>query len=162
AFRGVDWSTQGMTDVGQGRYGTESEWRRVAARVAAIPESLSRARANLDAGVRAGNTPDWRMVARDGPTSSEANAVYSAHRPPPAAAARRTHGQPFAAAVTADLKTRGAAAARAFRDFKRFLENGLARGPHVDRYAFGAAEYDWALKNNLHVEETAAGLYESS
>ncbi len=32
----------------------------------------------------------------------------------------------------------------------------------VDRFAAGAAEYDWALHNNLHLETTAAALYQQS
>jgi uncharacterized protein (DUF885 family) len=161
AFRGIDWFTQGMTALGEGRYGSETEWRRVAERVGALPRYLERARANLEAGLRASNTPDWRMVERDGLASSEANAVYF-EKTLSELAAERTRGQPFGAALLADLKTRGAAAARSFRELKRFLEGSLARQPRVDRYALGAAEYDWALKNNLNVNETAAGLYESS
>ncbi len=32
----------------------------------------------------------------------------------------------------------------------------------ADRFALGAAEYDWALHNNLHLETTAAALYPQS
>src|SRR6185503_4427742 len=57
-FRGIDWFTQGMSDEGQGRSGNEDDWRRVAARVGAVGPYLARARANLEAGLHAGNTPD--------------------------------------------------------------------------------------------------------
>jgi uncharacterized protein (DUF885 family) len=161
AFRGVDWFLQGMRDEGQGRYGLEGEWRTVAARVAAVPAYLAVARANLQAGVQAGDVPDWRMVERDGLATSEENAKYF-ETTLPALAAERTKGQPFADAVGADLKTSGAAAAVAFRDFRGFVERSLATLPRQDRFAFGEKEYDWALRNNLRIASTAAELYEKS
>src|SRR6185503_8253219 len=155
-FRGIDWFTQGMSDEGQGRYGNEDEWRRVAARVGAVGPYLARARANLEAGLHARNTPDWRMVERDGLAASEANAVYF-EKTLPEMAAERIKGQPFSERVLGDLRTRGTAAARAFRELRRFLQAGLAARPHADRYASGEAEYDWALQNNLNLRgETAA------
>jgi uncharacterized protein (DUF885 family) len=161
AFRGLDWYTQGMTDLGAGRYGTEAEWRTAGARVAAVPAYLRQAQRNLEEGVRAGNPPDWRMVERDGLQSAEANAVYF-EKTLPAMAAERTQGQPFAAAVLDDLRGRGTEAARAFRELGAFVQSSLATLPKKDRYAFGAKEYDWALRNNLSVPSTAAELYESS
>src|SRR5437867_1522691 len=125
AFRGVDWFLQGMRDEGQGRYGLEGEWRTVVARVGAVPAYLAMARANLQAGVQAGDVPDWRMVERDGLATSEENAKYF-ETTLPALAAERTKGQPFSEAVVADLKARGAAAAAAFRDFHAFVERSLA------------------------------------
>ncbi len=160
-FRGVEWFLQGMTDGGQGRYGSETEWKAVGARVAAIPAYLDRARANIDAGIRHGTPPDWRMIQRDGIAGSAANADYF-EKTLPETAAVRTAGQPFSAAVVAQLRTRGAAAAAAFRAFRRGLELSPVADERVDRYALGSAEYDWALKNNLDLDETAAGLYESS
>ena len=161
AFRGLDWYTQGMKDLGSGRYGTEAEWRTAAARVAAVPAYLAQARRNLEEGVRAGNPPDWRMVERDGLQSAAANAEYF-EKTLPATAAQRTQGQPFAAAVLGDLRARGTETARAFRDFRAFVQSSLATLPKKDRYAFGEKEYDWALRNNLSVPSTAAALYESS
>jgi len=161
AFRGLDWYLQGMKDLGSGRYGTEAEWRTAAARVAAVPAYLAQARRNLEEGVRAGNPPDWRMVERDGLQSAAANAEYF-EKTLPATAEQRTQGQPFAGAVLGDLRARGAETARAFRDFRAFLESSLATLPKKDRYAFGEKEYDWALRNNLTVPSTAAELYESS
>jgi len=161
AFRGIDWYTQGMKDMGGGLYGTEEEWRTAAARVAAVPAYLAQARRNLDAGVQAGNAPDWRVVERDGAHSSDANAEYF-EKTLPEMATGWTRGQPFAERTTSDLRARGAEAARAFRDFRDFVKARLATLPKTDRYVFGAKEYDWALRNNLDVPATAAPLYGSS
>jgi uncharacterized protein (DUF885 family) len=161
AFRGIDWYTQGMADLGNGRFGSEAEWRTVAARVAALPASLATAQANLEAGRKAGNVPDWRMVERDGLASTESNAVYF-EKTLPELAAQRTPGQPFSAAVVGELRTRGSAAAAAFRSFRSFVAGSLATLPKTDRYALGAQEYDWALRNSLNVKATAAELFESS
>src|SRR5881628_1806154 len=157
AFRGVDWFLQGMRNEGQGRYGLEGEWRTVAARVGALPAYLATARANLQAGVRAGDVPDWRMVERDGLATSEENAKYF-ETTLPGLGAERTKGQPFAEAVVSELMTSGAAAAVAFRDFRGFVERSLATLPRQDRFAFGEKEYDWALRNNLRVASPAAEL----
>jgi uncharacterized protein (DUF885 family) len=159
AFRGIDWFTQGMTDQKRGRYGSAAEWATVAARVAAIPVYLQRAQANLEAGVTAGNTPDFRMVEQDGLAASEENARYF-ETVLPEMAALRTKGQPFSKATVADLRARGAAAARAFRGFRRFVEASLATLPRKDRFALGEKEYDWALGNNLRLPFTAAELYD--
>jgi len=161
AFRGVDWYLQGMRDEGQGRYGQEGEWRTVAARVGAVPAYLAVARSNLQAGILSGDVPDWRMVERDGLATCEENAKYF-ETTLPVLAAERTKGQPFADTVVAELKAGGAAAAVAFRDFRGFVERSLATLPRQDRFVFGETEYDWALKNNLRVESTAAELFEKS
>src|SRR5262249_3442305 len=94
-------------------------------------------------------------------TSAEASATYLEKTLPEMAAAR-TQGQPFAAAMLARLKARGAEAARAFRDFRAFVEQRLLLLPHTDRFALGEKEYDWALRNNLRVPDTAAELHETS
>jgi uncharacterized protein (DUF885 family) len=159
AFRGIDWYTQGMTDQKRGRYGTAAEWATVAARVAAVPAHLARARANLEAGLAADNVPDFRMVERDGLASSEENAKYF-ETVLPDMAAERTKDQPFAKATVADLRAKGALAAKAFRDFRRFLEESLVPLPKKDRFALGQKEYDWALGNNLRLPFTAAELFD--
>jgi uncharacterized protein (DUF885 family) len=161
AFRGVDWSMQGMTDLGDGHLGTESEWQTVAGRVAALPVYLIHAQSNLKEGLQAGNVPDWRMVQQDGLETSEQNARYF-EATLPKIAAERTKGQPFAARVTAQLTENGVAAAAAFREFRAFLQTSLASLPRKDRYALGAKEYDWALANNLDVRDTAESLWERS
>jgi uncharacterized protein (DUF885 family) len=160
-FRGIDWYTQDMRDVGGGRYGVEEEWRTVIDRVAAIPAYLKTARANLEAGIQSGNAPDGRMVENDGLLASEENAKFFAATLPELAE-QRTKGQPFAQAVVADLRAKGIAAAMAFREFRRFVEDSLAKLPAKDRFALGEKEYDWALRNNLVVTQTAAQLYEAS
>src|SRR6185503_20293157 len=161
AFRGVDWFLQGMGDEGQGRYGAEAEWRTVAARVGAVPAYLAVARSNLQAGIAAGDVPDWRMVERDGLATSEENAKYF-ETTLPGLAVERTRSQPFADSVVAELKTNGAAAAVAFRGFCGFVERSLATLPRTDRFVFGEKEYDWALRNNLRVASTAAELFAKS
>jgi uncharacterized protein (DUF885 family)/pimeloyl-ACP methyl ester carboxylesterase len=157
AFRGVDWYLQGMTALGRGRYGSEAEWRTVGARVSAIPAYLKTARANLEAGLKADNVPDWRMVERDGLSSSEENAKFF-EQTLPGLVAERTGN----ASLRADLQARGAAAAAAFREFRGFVERSLASLPRRDRFALGEREYDWALRNNLNVDTTAAALFEQS
>jgi uncharacterized protein (DUF885 family) len=161
AFRGIDWYTQGMRDLGGGRYGVEQEWRTVADRVAAIPAYLKTARTNLEAGIQSGNVPDRRMVDRDGLVATEENAKFFASTLPELAE-QRTKGQPFAQAVLADLRAKGIAAAMAYREFRRSVEDSLAKLPAKDRFALGEKEYDWALRNNLVVKESAAQLYEAS
>ena len=159
AFRGIDWYIQGMTDQKRGRYGTAAEWATVAARVAAVPAYLDRARANLEAGLAADNVPDFRMVERDGLASSEENAKHF-ESVLPDLAAERTKEQPFAKATVADLRAKGALAAKAFRDFRRFLETSLVPLPKKDRFALGEKEYDWALGNNLRLPFTSAELFD--
>lgn len=161
AFRGVDWYIQGMRDEGSGRFGVEEEWRTVVSRVAAIPAYLRTARLNLEAGLASGNLPDWRMVEKNGVASAEENAEYF-EEALPEVAGERTKGQPFSASVVDELRGKGRAAATAFRDFRRFLEDALLKLPRKDRYALGETEYDWALRNNLVVQKTTAQLYESS
>jgi len=161
AFRGIDWYTQGMTDQRRGRYGSAAEWATVAARVAAVPAYLDRARANLEAGIAAGNTPDFRMVERDGLSSSEENAKYF-EAVLPQMAEERTKGQPFGKATVADLRAKGAAAAKAFRAFRRFLETSLVPLPRKDRFALGEKGYDWALGNNLRLPFTSSELFDRS
>jgi uncharacterized protein (DUF885 family) len=161
AFRGTDWYLQGMKDLGGGRYGTEPEWRHAAARVGAIPEYLKTARSNLAAGKAAGNIADWRMIERDGIKSSEENARYF-EKELPETFLQRSKDQAFQAAVVAELRTKGAAAAVAFREFRKFLEETFGKLPHQDSFAMGAYEYDWALQNNLSVPATAARLFDDS
>src|SRR5205814_676903 len=98
--------------------GTEAEWRTVAARVGAIPAYLRTARANLEAGKAAGNTPHWRMVERDGLLTAEETAQYFATATPDIAE-KRTASRPFSAAGGADLKwdTDAAGATHAVFDF---------------------------------------------
>ena len=75
-FRAVDWQLQGMSQTGEKTYGTPDEWTLVAKRVAAIPAFLKVAQDQLNAGITSRNTPDWRMLIRNGIDTSEADAKY--------------------------------------------------------------------------------------
>src|SRR3989440_3558231 len=75
-FRAVDWQLQGMSQMGEKTYGTADEWTLVAKRVAAIPAFLKVAQDQLNAGINSRNTPDWRMLIRNGIDTSEADAKY--------------------------------------------------------------------------------------
>ncbi|MGH9962947.1 MAG: DUF885 family protein, partial [Pyrinomonadaceae bacterium] len=75
-FRAIDWQLQGMSQTGAQSYGTADEWNLVGKRVAAIPAFLKVAQEQLSAGVRSNNTPDWRMLVRNGIETAEADAKY--------------------------------------------------------------------------------------
>lgn len=173
-FRAIDWQLQGMTQTGDKTYGTPDEWRLVASRVADIPHFLSVAQEQLTAGVKSGNTADPRMLRRDGVKTAEADAKYFAEELPKLAqerlAANRASKQ-----LLAQIKQASQAASEAYKKFAQFAratffdaESSAPDGINPkkqfasDRYAFGEAEYDWALKNNLRMDTTAAKLYEES
>jgi len=78
-FRGVDWQIQGMTPTAKGGYGTSAEWQAVIARCRAVPAYLARAERQLEAGVHAHNTPDWRLLSEAGLKSSAADEEYFRH-----------------------------------------------------------------------------------
>jgi len=168
-FRAIDWQIQGLSQTGPTSYGTEEEWKLIVARVKSVPAYLARAREQLAAGVKAGNTPDGRMIQRDGVATSEANARYFAETLP-ALAAERIAGEAKDALI-ADVKTAGAAASAAFLQFRDFLgATFFDGGPHgrlkaaftADRFAMGEQDYNWALTNNLHLTLTAASLFEDA
>jgi uncharacterized protein (DUF885 family) len=171
-FRALDWQLQGMTSTGGAAgttYGTADEWTLVIRRVKAVPAFMAAAQAQLAAGVQAGNTPDRRMIQRDGIGTAESTAKYFATTLP-ALAAERMSG-PARDAMLADLKQASAAAAAAYlatRDFvaTTYFTDRSARTlkPQfvTDRYAMGEAEYNWALTNNLRLDTHAAALYEEA
>ncbi len=171
-FRGVDWQIQGMTGTGSGTYGTDAEWEAVIARTRVIPAYLATAEQQLSAGIAAHLTPDWRVLRDFGLGSTSADAEYFARTLPQLAAtdlppARRDR-------LVHELQEAGNAAAAAYRHLHDFVATtffddpdeagaqGLKAAYRADRYAFGAAEYDWALHNNLRVSTTAAELYAGS
>src|SRR5687768_1773647 len=126
-FRGIDWQLQQMQDHGNGLRGTEAEWKHVASRVNSIRAYLGHAQANLLAGKRTGNVPDWRMVQRNGIEPSVANIEYFRKTLPDTAAAyigERTFGQ----ALIPELRQAGENAAGAWDDFAKFLESTYATG----------------------------------
>lgn len=173
-FRAVDASLQGMTRVSgsTSTYGTPDEWMRLASRLRAVGTYLDNARAQLDAGVAAGNTPDRRMLARNGLRTSEANAKYF-REDFPALAADSIPAGPERERLLADVRAASQSAAGAFSRFREYLaatffddaskaEAGVKAAFARDAYALGEAEYNWALKNNLRVDTPAAQLYEES
>ncbi len=171
-FRGVDWQIQGMTATGGNLFGTDAEWQAVIARTRAIPLYLSRAEQQLRAGLDAHETPDWRVLRDFGLNSAAADADYFAKTLPQMAAA--DIGPAHREALVRELQDAGTGAAAAYRQLRDFIattffEDARAEGNtalkpafRADRYAFGAAEYDWALRNNLRVSTSAAELYASA
>ncbi len=175
-FRAIDWQLQGLTQTGENKYGTPEEWRLVTQRVADVPRFLRVAQEQLEAGVKSGNTADWRMLQRDGVNTAEANVKYFAEELPKTAEARLAAGE-ASGQMLAQLKQAAQAASDAYKQFADFSRatffepapagtKGDALKPKQqfaqDRFAFGEEEYNWALKNNLRVDTTAAKLYEEA
>src|SRR4030095_7830251 len=73
-FRGADWLLQGMGRNADGSYGTQADWQRLTERLADVPRFMQAAITQLKAGIAAGNTPDWRMLKRNGLDTTLANA----------------------------------------------------------------------------------------
>jgi uncharacterized protein (DUF885 family) len=171
-FRGVDWQLKGFTDLGQGRYGTAAEWRLLIRRVEAIPAYLANARRQLAAGIARDNSPDWRMLSAVGLDAAAANAEYFATALPDLAGERL--GIPEREPLLARLRGAGQRASAAYYGLRGFILREffvVTPGPaaplpkpayRADRFAFGAAEYDWAIRNNLQLDQDAATLYEEA
>jgi len=173
-FRAIDWQLQGMTQTGDKTYGTPDEWRLVTQRVSDIPRFLGVAQEQLAAGVKSGNTADHRMLRRDGVKTAEADAKYFAEELPKLAGERLSAGEASDQMLT-QLRQACQQASDAYKKFAEFVRttffdanasapDGIAPKQQFaqDRYAFGEAEYNWALKNNLRVDTTAAKLYEEA
>jgi uncharacterized protein (DUF885 family) len=171
-LRGVDWQLQGMKPTGAASAGTELQWQHLIARTRAVPAYLATAQAQLAAGLRAGHPPDWRVLMDFGLNTTAADAEYFA-RELPAIAAQMMAGA-NREALLHQLQQAGKDAAAAYQQLHAYVAGTFfvdAAGKdvkalkppfRVDRFAFGAAEYDWALHNNLHLDTTAAALYEQS
>ncbi|HKV37744.1 MAG TPA: DUF885 domain-containing protein [Blastocatellia bacterium] len=171
-FRAVDWQLQGMTQTGEKTYGTAEEWELVATRVGAIPGFLSVARDQLLAGIKHKNTPDFRVLRRNGIDTAEADAAYF-EKTLPALANARVSG-PGREKLVSRINEACAKAAAAYRELKDFigttffvdlsLKGDLAVKPEFrgDRFQMGEHEYDWALRNNFRVNKTSAQLYAES
>jgi uncharacterized protein (DUF885 family) len=157
-FRGIDWQLQQMQDLGNGLRGTEAEWKHVVSRVESIPAYLDRAKANLTAGKRAGNVPDWRMVRRNGIESSISSVEYF-RKTLPETAAGYIRTQPFGQAVIPQLKQAGDRASAAWGDFAKFLESTYG-DDRTDRFAAGAGEYEWRVRHVFGDTRTAEQLYD--
>jgi uncharacterized protein (DUF885 family) len=171
-FRGVDWQIQGMTQTGGATYGSDSEWQQVIARTRAVPAFLGTAEKQLAAGVAAKNTPDWRVLKGYGLSGTVADAEYFSKTLPQLAATDIVSAQ--RESLLSDLQKAGNDAAAAYSHLRQFVAgtffdnpdsadiSGLKADYRADRYAFGAAEYDWALHNNLRLDKTAAQLFDES
>ncbi|MFL6227837.1 MAG: DUF885 domain-containing protein [Pyrinomonadaceae bacterium] len=173
-FRAVDFQMQGMTQTGDKLYGTPDEWSLVVKRLQAIPRYMQVAQDQLSAGIKSGNTPDWRMLKRDGLDTCDADAKYFEETLPKTAADRIAPGgqhDDLLKQIT-DAGKSAAAAYRGLHDFiaQNFFDDATKQGAdavksqfRADHFSMGEEEYNWALKNNLHVtDKTAAQLYEES
>src|SRR5205823_2164376 len=170
--RGVDWQIQGMSATGPATRGTDREWRAAIARVRAVPAYLATARRQLAAGVAAHRTPDWRMLSAFGLESTAADAEYFGSTLGQIAAANI--GSVHRDALLHELQAAGNQAAEAYRRLRDFVADTFFENPRAsgvaalkseyraDRFALGESEYDWALRNNLHLTGTAAKLFEAS
>ena len=173
-FRAVDFQLQGLTQTGDQTYGTPEEWALVTKRVGAIPRYLVVAHEQLAAGIKSGNTPDHRMLRRNGIETAEANAKYFAETFPALAAGRIAAGagRDGTLAQLREASKNASSAYIGLRDFvKRSFFNEMYSGNFdltpkpefgTDRYALGESEYNWAVRNNLRLDKTAAQLYEES
>ena len=171
-FRAVDWQLQGMSQTGEKTYGTDDEWALVAKRVAAIPAFLKVAQDQLSAGINSRNTPDWRMLIRNGIDTSEADAKYF-EETLLKLAQERISGTQREQLLTqlGDACKQAAVAYRSLRDFVagNFFDDatkkdvsGIKPQFRADRYAMGEHEYNWALRNNLRVNKLAPQLYDEA
>ncbi len=156
-FRGIDWQIQGMTEVGAER-GTELEWQMVVDRLGATLPYLEAARANLAAGVKAGNTPDHRMIERDGVTGAKANAEYF-RKALPEQARTCLGNRPFAGGMLTEVTTAARAAADAWESFAGFLLSTYSPNDTADRFALGEEEYAWRVKHCLRLDRNLEDLF---
>lgn len=159
AFRGVDWQIQQMQPLPGGQLGTEDEWSLVIARVAAVPEYLRAAQANLLVGKQKGNPPDWRMVQRDGIEGSKANVDYF-RSTLPETATRYFGRQAFARNRQPELERAARGATDAYAAFGGFLGQTYGDEYQVNRFAIGEEEYNWRLEHCLNVSRKAGELFE--
>jgi uncharacterized protein (DUF885 family) len=135
-------------------------------RLQAIPPYLRVAQDQLNAGIKSGNTPDWRMLKRNGIGSAEANAKYFSETLPQLAKDRVSGDK------RDDIVNRLTAAAKstaeAYTGFRDYIATTFFDGDKIkqqfggDHYALGEAEYNWALKNNLRLDKTSSQLYDES
>ncbi|MGI9106527.1 MAG: DUF885 domain-containing protein [Pyrinomonadaceae bacterium] len=176
-FRAIDWQLQGMTQTGDKTYGTPEEWSLVVRRLQAVPKYFQVAQEQLAAGVKSGNTPDHRMLLRNGINTSEANAKYFEKTLPDLAAARfaQNTGRDESLKQLNEAAKGAANAYRGLADFvkKTYFNSDAPAGAsgyidtvkpefRADRYAMGEEEYNRAIKNNLRLDTTAAQLFDES
>lgn len=171
-FRAVDWQLQGMSQTGDKTYGSPEDWTLVAKRVGSIPAFLKVAQDQLNAGIKSGNTPDWRMLLHNGIETSEADAKYFEETLPKLAEERVSGSQ--REQILTQIRDASKQAGAAYRSLRDYVANTFfadatkkdvtALKPEygADRYAMGEEEYNWAVKNNLRVNKTAAQLFEEA
>jgi uncharacterized protein (DUF885 family) len=140
---------------------------------------MKAAQENLAAGVGAGNTPDWRMLQRDGLDTCDADAKYYEKDFPDLFTKDIAEG-PQREDLLKQLADASKGAAAAYLDLRDFIAQTFfdqVKPPgtpfadvrpavkeqfRADHFPFGEAEYNWALKNNLRVDKTAAQLFDES
>ena len=168
-FRALDWQLQGMTQTGEKTCGTADEWSLVVRRVQAVPRFLTAAQDQLRAGVKANNAPDKRMIERDGLGTTEATAKYFAEALPKLASERMSG--PDRDRLLGELRLAARAASDAYQKMRDFVAATYFDGPAArtvkapfasDHFAMGETEYNWALKNNFRIDQTAARLYDEA
>jgi len=158
-LRGVEWLLQGMTPRTKTTSGTHEEWEALVQRVQAVPAYLRVALANLQHG-----SPDRRMI-QVSTKAAASTADYFEKALPEKVKSSVPAGEQ---AAFNQLRDASRASAAALRNFQKgllelyFQKDGSALKPEFDkdRYAIGAAEYQWALKNNLRVSHTPKELFE--
>jgi uncharacterized protein (DUF885 family) len=171
-FRGIDWQIQGMTPTGNGTQGTDAEWQEVIARARAVPAYLATAEQQIAAGAAAHDAPDWRVVMEFGLNSTSADAEYFSNTLQQIAATDIV--SPQREVLLKDLVAAANDAAAAYRHLRAFVASTFFDDPdgkdvsalkpdyRADHFAFGEAEYDWALHNNLRLDTTAGDLFSQS
>ncbi|PYS80482.1 MAG: hypothetical protein DMF67_20220 [Acidobacteria bacterium] len=178
-FRSVDFFIQGMAQTGEKTYGTPEEWALVVKRLQDFPGYMKTAQANLSAGVKSGNTPDWRMLQRDGLDTCDADAKYYEKDFPDLFTKDIAEG-PQREELLKQLADASKGAAQVYHNLHDFIAQTFfdeVKAPGTpfgevrsavkeqfrgDHFAFSEGEYNWALKNNLRVDKTAAQLYDES
>ena len=172
-FKAVDWQLQAMAPAtGEKAYGKSEEWSLVEARLKTIPAYVLVTEKQLLSGIGANNTPDWRMLRRNGLDATEADANYFENTLP-ALASERISG-PDREALLRSVIEASKQAAGAYRDLREFVANTFFQNATLngeesvkprfrgERFVMGESEYNWALRNNLGVRKTAAELYSES
>lgn len=171
-FRAIDWQLQGMSQTGDKTYGTEEEWELVINRLGDVPRYLKVAQEQLESGIKSKNTPDYRMLKRNGLDTAEADAKYFEETLPKLAAER------ISGAKRDDLLKRlgeaSKGAAKSYRDLKDYVaktffddiaakaDTGVKEAFRGDRFIMGEEAYNWAIKNNLKIDKSSAQLYEEA
>ena len=115
---------------------------------------------------------DWRVLIEYGLQGTRSNAHYFAQTLPQIAAQRMSGSE--RPALLAELRNAGREAAAAYLRLRAyiaatFFDGDAAQGARAlkapyraDHFAFGEAEYDWALSNNFKLKTSASELFSES